>query len=331
VWNAGAPNSTDLVIAPRLSIDGGSLDNCTNAFNPDQADFDGDGFGDACDPDDDNDLLADVIDNCPRIPNTDQTDGDADGVGDVCDNCLTVVNPLQDDADSDGLGDLCDVCPDDPNDDEDADTICGDVDNCPFDSNLDQSDADADGIGNLCDNCVNDVNPAQDDLDGDGGGDVCDICPADPNDDEDADTLCAEVDNCPTVANFDQTDGDGDLFGDACDCQPADPQIAIVPPAVADLVMDKIGGARLLWTDVGHLPLYDVASGVLEDARLDGSVVDAQCVADGLGATQWTDSQGTPVSGQAYYYLIRGENVCGAGAYAEDSQSNPRAPAADCP
>ncbi|HJQ99825.1 MAG TPA: M1 family aminopeptidase [Candidatus Polarisedimenticolaceae bacterium] len=40
-------------------------DNCTFAGNPNQADFDGDLAGDACDPDDDNDGLADVADCAP--------------------------------------------------------------------------------------------------------------------------------------------------------------------------------------------------------------------------------------------------------------------------
>jgi hypothetical protein len=42
VWNSGAPSSSDLVIVPRLSVDGASVDNCTNAYNPSQVDFDHD-------------------------------------------------------------------------------------------------------------------------------------------------------------------------------------------------------------------------------------------------------------------------------------------------
>ncbi|MCA9527391.1 MAG: thrombospondin type 3 repeat-containing protein, partial [Myxococcales bacterium] len=44
-------------------------------------DNDGDGQGDACDGDDDNDEIGDGIDNCPFLENPDQADTDGDGIG----------------------------------------------------------------------------------------------------------------------------------------------------------------------------------------------------------------------------------------------------------
>ena len=234
-----------------------SQDNCVNTPNADQADFDGDGMGDVCDDDDDNDGVNDDVDcnsldslmsaiigtvcddglnttindtigvdcNCVGDP-----DSDADGLRDDMDNCPMNANVDQADFDGDGIGDVCD-------DDVDGDSVANDSDNCPDIPNADQADLDMDGIGDICDN----------DVDGDGLVDSLDCFPLDslralvPGDlcddmdsttvgdivgedciclgivDADIDGITDSLDNCVNTPNPDQADFDGDGMGDVCD------------------------------------------------------------------------------------------------------------------
>jgi hypothetical protein len=249
-WTPTAPHASDWVfdvddgrggvaraVIPVLIV----ADNCPDAENPDQADLDGDGRGDACDtcqdPDGDGAGLDNPLRTCPRdlcpdLPEAIQSDADADGLGDGCDPCTDrdgdgrgdpgfvrntcaadtcpLVHDDGADADQDGLGDACDPCTDRDSDGLGdpgfpANTCARDL--CPTAPGGQNIDSDGDGLGDRCDPCT--------DVDGDGLGDpgfanVCgaDLCPliADSGADGDLDGQGDACDPC--------TDGDGDGLGD---------------------------------------------------------------------------------------------------------------------
>ncbi|MCB1647708.1 MAG: thrombospondin type 3 repeat-containing protein, partial [Pseudomonadales bacterium] len=144
------------VVTEEGDLDGDTVpdgsDNCPLNANVDQADSDGDYFGDACDAlpadagewlDDDGDGIGNNADNCDGVVNNNQSDLDGDGTGDSCDS----------DIDGDGVDNALDSFPNDPEEfaDDDGDGIGNQTDNCPFTASTDTSDPDLDGFGAPCD------------------------------------------------------------------------------------------------------------------------------------------------------------------------------------
>lgn len=98
--------------------------------------------------DQDGDGVPDAQDNCPSIPNPDQADGNANGVGDACDLPPTPPRPVPPTPPEPLPPTPPRPVP--PALDSDGDGVADAIDNCPTTPNPDQTDMDQDGRGDRC-------------------------------------------------------------------------------------------------------------------------------------------------------------------------------------
>jgi hypothetical protein len=168
------------------------------------------------------------------------------------------------------------------------------------------------------------ISPHQDDLDSDGMGNPCDPCPEDPFNDGDDDGWCANEDNCPIDSNPTQENEDRDPAGDVCDCAVNDDTAWSEPGEITGLLLQN--QVTLAWDSqaetAGTGTTYQVVRGKLDELPV-GSGPSETCVAPSVAVPTVQDFV-TPSSGSGFYYLVRGENVCGTGTYGFDSLAGER-------
>src|SRR5262249_40460008 len=140
------------------------------------------------------------------------------------------------------------------------------------------------------------------DFDGDGLGDACD------------------------------PDDDNDGVPDALDCAPLNPAVSSVPAEVTGVAVTKGSGTSVAWSaSLGSGIVYDVAGGGLDALRAAGGASGASCLQNDAPGTTWNDPRPDPAAGAGYYYLVRGQNVCGGGTYGYATGGSERLPASACP
>ena len=249
-------------------------DNCPADPNPDQADADGDGLGNLCDPCTDADFDGAGIGGeagCPNGPEADCDDADAaifPGNPEICDDKDNDCNGLTDDGNPEG-GMSCatgqfGVCADGTEFCQDGAIVC-----------IANQGPGCEICGNgLDDDCDNEIDELTDDLDSDG--------------------ILNCTDNCCDVFNPGQEDVNMDGVGDACDCS----AVGDIGPS---LRLDQLLTTTLTWGGLPGVLQYNVYRGV--DSPATGFAYNQQCFASAVTTTSIEDAL-SPLPNSTFYYLI---------------------------
>lgn len=145
--------------------------------------------------------------------------------------------------------------------------------------------------------------------------------------DTDGDGIWDDFDVCRFDPDPGQEDGDGDGQGDACDCAPLDDSAFALPAEVTNLRVEGAGPTDVFFEPqaAGSGTCHAVHSGLLKRLVATQSLQEMFCVAACLAAGPWPDARQAPPLGDAWYYLVHAENVCGVGTLGNPGGDEPGA------
>ena len=132
---------------------------------------------------------------------------------------------------------------------------------------------------------------------------------------------------CATLGSGLRLGGDRDEDGvpNGTDCAVADPLTWAPPSEISGLVVNLTPSTQVLWTDpsaaTGPGLRFDVVSGSLSALRASGLAAATSCLAGGVVPASFIDARPVPPSGDGYFYLTRGNNVCAVGTFGSGRSS----------
>src|SRR6185436_12803350 len=99
------------------------------------------------------------------------------------------------------------------------------------------------------------------------------------------------------------------------DCAPLNATAFGLAQDVAGLDVTVATPTTVVFTTqaIGSGARYQVISGLVSRLRPTGGFQESFCAASSVTSSPWQDPRPAPPAGQAWYYLVRAANACGAG------------------